>query len=573
MKKMSKFMYVYLYLIAVLIVFWSFVSANTLSIGSSNTLTWRYFCPINLPVTVNYDGNDNHSFGNCQFWLQFDPSYVSLQYSWIWSNFTKLSQTFFIWNNTLYVDVKNEESFIYETSVCADVTFNTISSIPQTTSIKFVDQDGSAPTQSTYENTAEWLNVSHGWQDTLTWVQDLTINLYACPCKLDNDKPVITGRFINWSAYNSTTHYVWTQTVKVLVYDKDKKASSLRWYWTRWTKNLANYTWWAPAWMDNQEWINSGTIVVNIYSGDTVIQTLTRWNWLTVTAYTWSSNTPRYTWDWNDRWYRVSFDTNSLSIETPVTIDISVYDNALDGSGDCHTQAHSSKDAITLNQKRPPIITFNSPIGDNVNPNAWVMLTVSDERAWIDTGSLVVEILPVISWGQTIMSWSIYSWSDLTFHLISGSTGLWWASKYEVTFQPMYEFPVSSRIILSGYVEDLVGMLGQKTHEFGTRADCTFYGCVNFVDIFFWDTSNMVLNWFTWSLIVITWTIADYPYLTWLNGDIVMCGPINESINLTWNIDIYSGDEIINWNVYPYGDLYVTGLDFEYQDGVIIPRY
>lgn len=568
MKKMYKFISVYLYLLAlVMLVCWSFVSANTLSIMTWDTYTWRYFCPIDLPVTVNYDGE--HWFGNCQYGLEFDSDNVVLQFWWMGSNFTKIDQNYFTWNNDniLYIDVKNQERLINETSVCSKIIFNTISPVQTSTTIKFVDRYWNYPTSSTFLNTTEWLNASNGGTDTLTWVQDLKINLFACPCTLDNNEPTIH----NWS-HNTTTHYLWPQTIRFLVYDKWWTSRS---YWTNWTKNFANYTGaWVPSNMDNQEWINSGTIVVKVYSWDTLITTMNAGDdALTITEYTWSNDIPRFTWDGNIRWYWVSFNTDFVAVETPVKIEVSVSDNALVGSGPCQTNAHTTVESRNLNQREKPIITFNAPTWQNVNPNVWVELTVSDSRAWINTGSLVVQILEITSWWQVIMSWSVYSWSDLHFQLIAGSGVLWWASKYKVTFQPKYEFAVDSTITLSGYVEDLVGMTGQKTHQFHTRKDCTFYGCVNFVDIFFGDMWNLILNWFTWSLIVITGTIAQYPYLTWSDWEIVMCGPIDDSINLTWNIDIYSGGVRINGNMYPDEELYVTGLDFEYQDGVIIPRY
>ena len=573
MKKMYKFISVYMYLLAIFaFVFGWFASANTLSITNWDTYTWRYFCPIDLSVIVNYDWEN--WFGNCQYWLEFDPDIAILQYKGKWSNFTKTDKNSITWshNNILYVDEKNQESLINETSICSKIKFNTISPTQSSTVIRFVDKYWNYPTANTFLNTTEWLNASNGGQDTLTWVQDLKINLYACPCNLDNYAPTVSNWTVWGVSFSSSAHYQWAQTIKFLVYDKWWTSRS---YWTQWTKDFANYTGaWVPSNMDNQEWINSGTIVVKIYSWNELIQTLSYGDEaLTIAEYTWSTNIPKYTWDGNIRWYWVSFDTDFVAVESPVRIEVSVSDNALNGSGPCQTNVHTKSASITWNNREKPTITFNAPIWQNINPNAWVELTVSDSRAWIDTGSLVVEILPVTSWWQVIMSGSIYSWSDFTFQLIAGSTGLGWASTYKVTFQPRYEFAVDSTIRLSGYVEDLVGMTGTKAHQFSTRADCTFYGCVNFVDIFFWDIGNLVLNWFTWSLIVITGTIADYPYLTWENGDIVMCGPINESINLTWNVDIYSGNEIINWNVYPYGDLYVTGLDFEYQDGVIIPRY
>lgn len=535
-----------------------------------NVYTWRYFCPVELSVMAIYGGWGG--FGNCQYSLKFEPTQINLEYLNRWSAFAQTDNAIITGNqNILFVEEKNWRA-ITGTVECSRIRATGYP--PQDiVDIHFVRANWDLPIiPSDFETTMpDILNLAWGGNDTLTWIQNIKLSLFACPCILDNEQPKISNWMIWGEQFDNTAHYQWPQTVKFLVYDKWWSSRS---YWTQWTKNLSNYTWWAPAWMDNQEWINSGTIVVKIYSWDDLIQTLSYWeDALTITEYLWSTNTPKYTWDGNIRWYWVSFDTTNLPVETPLKIEVTVKDNSLDNGGDCTKNAKKTTDYIILNEKQSPVITFNRPTGSNVNPNTWVKLTVSDNRAWVDTGSLVVEILPVFSWWQMIMTWSIYSWSDLTFVLTGGSEWLGWASKYEVTFQPIYQFPVDSTITLSGYVKDLVGMTGQQVYTFHTRKDCTFYGCVNFVDIFSGSLSNLIQPQFTWSLIVVTGTILPYPYLTWLSEDIVMCWPIDWSIKLDWNIDIYSGNEIFNWNVYPYWELYVTGLDFEYQSGVIVPIY
>jgi hypothetical protein len=410
--------------------------------------------------------------------------------------------------------------------------------------------------------------LSYNGSDTLTWVQNLSISFYKCPCELDNEAPKISewSHDISWN-----THYTWAQNISFLVYDK----SNFSWpYWTNGVHDTNYYTWGAPIWMDNQEWINSGSIEVELYVDGTLLNVLTPGSWLIVTRYTGTiDGVPMYTWDGYDRWYWITLDTHALPVETPIAIVITVSDNTMGLKWWCTTDKHTTIFTGKLNEKQAPTITFNSPIGQNINPNVWVKLTVADSWAWVDTGSLVVEILPIMSWWQEIMPWSIYSWDDLTFVLTGWSEELWWASVYEVAFQPIYEFAVGSTITISWYVMDLIWMETHAEYTFRTREDCTFYGCVNFVDIFSGSIDNLIQPQFTWSLIVVTGTLAPYPYLTWENNDIVMCGPIDGSINLTWNIDIYSGDVRINGNLYPYEDLYVTGLDFEYQSGVITPIY
>lgn len=587
MKKIWKISWVFVVIVAVFLGIW--FSANSLNVNSlgilssshtptvnvlqqTNTYTWRFFCPIDLSVMAIYGWGSG--FSNCQYSLRTNPSNITLSYNGMWSAFSNHSEDLFdySWYDVIFVQ-EEASTFITETVVCSNIVVEGINPLEQASDIYFVRKDWTdiqIPRDFEF-TTPDVLNLSYDGKDTLTWIQDMKIFFYACPCTLDNEKPIISDWTIWGAQLDINAHYQWQQSVQVLVYDQWWTS---RPYWTQWTTNFLNYTGASvPNGMDNQEWVNSGTIKVKIYVWDELKKTMSAGNGLSIKPYTWSDDIPKVTWDGNTRWYLVSFDVDFDSVEVPIKIEVSAADKALHNGGDCERNAIKSTSSITLNQKKPPIITFNSPTWNNVNPNTWVKLTVSDERAWINTGSLVVEILPVMSWGQLIMSWSVYSWSDLSFQLIAGSGVLWWASKYEVTFQPRYEFAVSTWIILSGYVEDLIGMTGQKIHQFNTRQDCTFYGCVNFVDIFSgsMNISNLIQWHFTWSLIVVTGTILPYPYLTWADGDIVMCGPIDRSINLTWNIDIYSGSERINWSVYPYEDLYVTGLNFEYQSGVITP--
>lgn len=565
MKKVSKFRCLFGLLLSMLILvwFWWAQNVNTLSITPS-TYTWRYFCPIQLSVVANYWWA---VFSNCQYSLSFDSSLVQLWYVSRGSAYLT-TDTVQLWHNILSVEERNNNP-ISETVVCSNLLLTWIGGGSAT--IDFVTISWTLPTSNDFLHTEDLLNLSYNWSDTLTWVQNLYVEFYACPCVSDSKAPVVW----NWShdvAWN--IHYTWVQTIRFLVYDKDNNHP---WqYWTNGTHNVSNYTWWAPAWMDNQEWVKSDSLQVEIYSGGVLMDTLTPGAWLTVDRYTGTlADTPEYTWDGYDRWYWVSFDTTSLSVETPITFVLTASDNTSWIKWWCTTDKHVMIFTGILNKEKAPTIIFNSPIWQNINPNTWVILTVADDWAWIDTGSLVVEILPVVSWGQIIMTWSIYSWSDLHFDLQDGSEELWWASEYVVSFQPKYEFAVDSNIILSWNVKDLVGVVGTWRHTFHTRKDCTFYGCVNFVDIFSgsMNISNLIQWHFTWSLIVVTGTSAPYPYLTWSSWEIVMCWPIGESINLDWNIDIYSEWQIINWQLYQDEDLYVTGLDFTYESGVITPIY
>jgi hypothetical protein len=78
---------------------------------------------------------------------------------------------------------------------------------------------------------------------------------------------------------------------------------------------------------------------------------------------------------------------------------------------------------------------------------------------------------------------------------------------------------------------------------------------------------------FTGTILVVTGTNLDspYPYLTWANNDVLMCGYEWTWAILTWNVSIYdSEDNLINWNLYTGNVLYITGLNFTIVDWVIV---
>ncbi len=544
------------------------INVNTLSM-IPDVYTWKYYCDLNFSVRANY--NWGSGFTNCQYVLLYNPLHETISYVSRWSSFSATDTNMSSWNLWFWEEKNN--TVIQNTAICSTLKLNTISTDMTGTLIRFVDKDWIPPTNSTFNNTDDLLNLSYNWTDTLTWVTDLQIAYEYCPCNIDGQSPTFTQFSHNFS---STSHYTWLQTIKFLVYDK---WWSNRSYWTHGQKNFSDYdSVSVPSWMDNQEWINSWTIKVTLTSHDGT-QVLTNWNGLTITRYTWTlANTPEYTWDGNDRWYRVTFTWN-FDVETPVSISIEADDNALSNGSVCQTSVHKWTYSATINQKVAPTITLKTPINNaqNINPDSPIVVEVSDSWAGVNTGSVKITIPAIYSGSELLMTGYTYSWSDLSFELISWTSELWGASKYNVTFQPKYKFPTSTWISVTGYVEDLVWMTGVLNKSFNTRADCSFYGCVNYVDIFFWDFAleNLQIAEFTWSLIVITWSIAPYPYLTWENNDIVMCGPVDQTIILSWNVEIYSGTQIINGDEYLYSWLFVTWLDFVYdpESGVITPIY
>jgi hypothetical protein len=181
---------------------------------------------------------------------------------------------------------------------------------------------------------------------------------------------------------------------------------------------------------------------------------------------------------------------------------------------------------------------------------------------------VTVTIPAIYSWSELLMTWYTYSGSELYFSDCTGTPEIWWAYSCDVEIEPKREFPVNSTINITWYVKDLADNWKYGSWNISTRQSCSFYGCVNNVQIYM-SGSDIPTVTFTGSLIVVTGSIYPYPFLTWENNDIVMCGPIDDERVLSWNIDIYSGDDVINWTIYWNNELYVTWLNFEYESGII----
>ena len=579
-RKYYKFASMYLFpLIVFCIAFLSFVWANTLSITSWDVYTWKYFCDVKVPVIVNYDGGS--WFGNCQFWLKFDSYNITWFYDSRWSNFTKTNKKYITWSNNdiLYVDESNEYTIITETSVCSNLIFRTTSTAIPSTTIQFVEEDWNLPTAASFLNvTNSWLNVSYNGEDTLTGVQNLTINYEICPCTLDTVKPT----FSDFSPNISNTNLTGLQTISFLIYDQWWTPWN---YWSQWQPvSLSNYTWvGVPSGMDNQEWINSGSITVTIHYDSrywVADETLTLANWrLHIQRYTWTkANTPAYTWDGNDRWYWVSFTPSTWFLpEYLVTITIAGSDNALNNWAVCSSSSNSRQQSYTINNPVKPTISLTSPANNtsNLNPSVSdLVFRVADTWAWVDTWTVRITIPAIYSWSQLLMTWYTYSWSELEFSNCSWTPEIGWKYSCDVTIHPKWSFPVAKTVRITWYVADLAGNSSNVwSWQISTRQDCSFYGCINYVQIFTWVFESIPVVEFTWSLIVVTGTMLPYPMLTWENNNILMCGPTDTEINLTWTINIYSGDVVINGTTYEGTGLYITGLNFEYEDWVITVLY
>lgn len=430
------------------------------------------------------------------------------------------------------------------------------------------------------------INSSASSLDILTWVTNAGYTFLPLPCIIDNEIPLMMNPIPSNNANNVAS---W-QVVSFVLYDwagawvaawippmtNTNNRSHYRYAGLN-TGNLNNYQV-APSTVDNQEWIHSESINVNISCPTCSwawAYTLTAAN-LNITPWIGNSGINRYTRDSANRGYAVNFPAPlpyGYEIEKEVTMVISWSDNP----NELWT-THTGSFTIVFNSPVPPTITMTSPndgatfIGPKITP---ISFAFSDARAGIDTWSIEITIPEIYSWTDLLYTGKTYSGTDLTITLVRGQAWLGNSWSYEVSFAPTRYFPNNTWIRITGYVKDLAGNVTTGNRQFSTRPDCGFFWCselfeVNILDgLFLWHFS------FSWSIIQITWTntTSPYPYFTWSYNEILMCGRPYTWTMLTGNIWIYdtSGTQINE--IFTGDTLYITwmdGVNFTLSGNVII---
>lgn len=436
------------------------------------------------------------------------------------------------------------------------------------TTLSFVDKNWNTPNNYWTDTTDDGLTLNgpdHWSVDILSNVINTTYEFVALPCNPDGKQPTITGLSVrNWD-----TKVPSNETITFVTYDWDGSNSNKvkRWFDWKSTWDLSNYVE-APSNVDNQEWVDSSKISVTVSCTtcstpkSNVPATLNISNW------SWTDSINALTWDSERRWYNVSINPPfSYEIEKEITVKISVSDNPNE-----YWETHTGTKTIKFNAPVAPTITRNYPsINTFVSPSKdfAISFTISDNWAWVDTWSVRISIPQIMSGDEILLSWYVYSWSDLNFDLISWTEWLWNAWSYIVSFSPKEDFPVSTEITLNVEWSDLAWRQQTLTSKFTTRPSCSFFGCVDSINIIWW-TINQI---FSWIALTITWTNPNspYPYLTWENDEILMCGIEWNWVNFAGNVSIYD----VEWNwiwgdLYINNELYITGLNFIYEDWVIV---
>ena len=514
----------------------------------------KLYCKTPIYFMINWWTDKSNWFSAS---IKFDPTNIQIIPWTIHSDFPNWSNVI-VWN--LY-NVWWAMKWWSKQWTITWVTFhiNTKNNIYSTT-LSFVGSDGTDPTYwlDTTDDGISLNGFDESSRDILTSVTNTTYNFVALPCVADNKNPTITSVSVNdWA-----TKIASNKVITFVTYDWDGSTSNKMTHWFAWnsTWNLSNYVD-APDNVDNQEWVNSWSISVKVScstcsgSPSNVPATLTISDW------NWSSTMNALTWDSERRWYNVSINPPfPYEVEKKVTVNISVSDNPNE-----NWQTHTQTKSISFNTPVAPTISRISPATDTfVSPskNFPISFYISDAWAGVDTSSVAINVSYS---GEEF----IYSWSDLDFELSWWSEWLWNAWSYRVTFYPKEDFPVLTQINIHVTWADLAGNVKTFQSSFTTRPDCSFFGCIDSVTII-WDNINQI---FSWTVLSITWTNPNspYPYLTWENKEILMCGKDWSGTDILGNVYLYDAW----WNrlnnvQYTWNDLFITWLDVIYQDGIII---
>ncbi len=541
-----------------------------------------------LKLHCNYNGNLYLmawwlNYNAFEATVSFDSSNISLTHGTINSPFSQNQGNSLVWNlyRTYGALPGGQKSSIDVNAITFG--FRTLNNILSST-FSFTDRLWNSVVfwPSTTDDGATLNGFDVNGADILTAVNNTTYTFVPLPCAPDATNPTITAI----TPSNGSRYIPSNQVVSFTTYDW-AGAGSINWpaplatnnrshYWYQGlaTGVLSNYVA-APATVDNQEGVNSSTIKATVscptctsFGGPYV---LTASNLIIVDrSGDWSRH--QYTWNSKRRGYEVSFAAPAAyEVEKTVTVSFEAVDNPNE-TGSVHTGTASisfnAPQNPTITRLLPSTNTFVSP--SKLNP---IRLFVSDDWAGVDTGSVKITIPAIMSWAEQLMSGYTYSWSQLMFALSWGSQWLGNSGKYIIDFYPMWDFPANETVIINWTALDLAGNTWTINTSFTTRPDCSFFGCSEILNINILGGNFAWFYDFTGTILVVTWTNPNspYPYLTWANNDILMCGVEWTWAILTGNVTIYDSlNNQINWNLYTGNALYITGLNFTIVDWVIV---
>lgn len=551
--------------------FASFSADPSFSITPASGTELKLHCLYDFGIVISPGGQSYNAFNST---LSFDHATISLW--WFSVNpFFSIMATGYI-NGLLYRTYGGVTAGSSSSSVLTAANF--ILSTTQnilSTSLHFTTRTwGDITFDPNTTDDGATINSSISSLDILAGVTDAGYTFVPRPCIIDTDPP----SDMNISPTNGTTNISTWYTTSFIVYDWKWAGNTMgTWPLTGNDRNhyrysgldmidLNNYQK-APITVDNQEWVNSGSIKVDIScpSCAWARSYSLSWSSLTIIAREGNSSINRYTRDNADRGYRVSFPApmpNGYEVEKQVTMHITWADmpNELGAT-------HTSYDTLSFNAPVPPTITLLSPTSGAafIDPNfSPIVLFLSDAWAWIDTWSIKITIPAIYSWINLLYTGKTYSWNDLTLLLSWGHPWLGNSWSYQISLLPSRPFPDFTWIRITGYVSDLAGNGASFSQKFTTRPGCSYFWCSTIFGLnilgglFSWDYA------FSGSLIKVIGTHANspYPYLTWTDANILMCGIPSTWTILTWNMNISSPTgAILNGIFFTWDKLYITWSD------------
>lgn len=422
-------------------------------------------------------------------------------------------------------------------------------------------------------------------KDILEWSSGAYYSFDRWPCIVDTDAPNLQNLFpatIAWA-----TKISWDQLISALLVDwQGSPLASVPWtpplynnprshyrYAGNPVLSLENYVA-APATVDNQAGVNSGTILVDIAIQGQTTQHLTGSSPnLAVSLFTGNGTMHRYTWDSRDRGYVIAF-TSAIAypVEKRVDVTISTYDNPNELS-----VTHLLSQSFSFNAPVAPTIARVYPVwNSNINPKISALnFQFRDDWAGIDTSTIQIAIPAIYSGADLLMTWHIYSWAELNIVWpVFGSAGLGNEGGYDVSITPLRYFPENTGVTIIWTVLDLAGTTWTANLWFTTRKPCSFYWCMEPpLSIFTLDGLFSGMNIFTWTALIVTWEYAASSYFTG-DGRILYCEYQKSVPTLLWNIPLYI--QTTWWNIdvrgrdYTGTALYITGLDFILSGQTII---
>jgi len=471
----------------------------------TSTYPYQQWCSENLNVRVN---TQNTPVVAGRFHLILDPSKISYATT---SDYNILRNNLFVKSNEIFANRSSSsspswKSWSNNTILQSDLS-NTLTTYNWNGwlywTIKFIPLYNTSPFNWSFgmefNPIANWCDssatiettLSAGWCDVINIIQQAlhltwTYNFIQEPCVSDTNNP----------------------SISITTPLQQPKQSSLSWIslslneaaWVNWTWNVPYIRTWWGLWTWNPSWVISNQYWINLNSFNLIInwnsqtKTFTWWSlWITIT---WNGKTREY----YDKNYNITINPAQLFsywIEKTITITTNIADRK-------------------WNAANQSVISFNSPIWPRllwtpspnngaifVNLAAAINLGIQDDRAWVDSWSIII----ILSWINWTNYWPyIFSWSNLNLSWIASTAN---QPNYSISINHS-DFPASWNIRVSVYAEDMENNIDTiSDYSFSTRPSCTELQCCEVTIItrsweIFYNKDKLYISWYN-SPIFYTW--------------------------------------------------------------------